>query len=91
MDSTSDKMFSGSLLTKERIPELDLLRGFAILGVLMVHATSVAATKIPNSIMKNVYVFLNTFSTFCVPAFIFLTGFVLFYNYYERPVTAYSC
>ncbi|AJY77594.1 hypothetical protein VN24_07780 [Paenibacillus beijingensis] len=74
-------------MRKERIPELELLRGLAILGVIMVHATSAAVVRVHDSPMLGVYVFLNTFALFCVPAFIFLTGFVLFYNYYDKPLT----
>ncbi|PWW05267.1 surface polysaccharide O-acyltransferase-like enzyme [Paenibacillus cellulosilyticus] len=70
-----------------RLPELDSLRGIAILGVLMVHATSVAVGALPNSTAKTVYIVLNTLSLFCVPAFIFLSGFVLFYQYVDKPLT----
>ncbi|MBD3921827.1 acyltransferase [Paenibacillus sp. PR3] len=70
-----------------RLPELDSLRGIAILGVLMVHATSVAVGALPNSTARTVYIALNTLSLFCVPAFIFLSGFVLFYQYYDKSLT----
>lgn len=78
---------STAAMRKERIPELELLRGIAILGVIMVHATSSAVVRVHDSPMLGVYVFLNTFALFCVPAFIFLSGFVLFYNYYDKPLT----
>ncbi|SEM51948.1 acyltransferase [Paenibacillus sp. OV219] len=72
---------------KERVPELGMLRGMAILGVLMVHATSTAVVEVPNSILRGLYICLNTFSLFCVPAFIFLSGFVLFYHYFNQTFT----
>lgn len=72
---------------KETIPELNLVRGISILAVLMVHATSASMASMKESSLYGAYVFLNTFSLFCVPAFIFLTGFVLFYNYYDKPLT----
>ena len=72
---------------KERVPELEMLRGIAILGVMMVHATSSAVVTVQNSLPRDAYIILNTFSLFCVPAFIFLSGFVLFYNYGDRPLT----
>ncbi|QHW33388.1 acyltransferase [Paenibacillus rhizovicinus] len=77
-------------MNKERVPELEMLRGIAILGVLMVHSTSKAVVEVPNSILRGFYIFLNTFSLFCVPAFVFLSGFVLFYNYFERPLTLFT-
>lgn len=64
-----------------------MLRGLAILGVLTVHATSSAVVAVQNSWVRDAYVALNAFSLFCVPAFIFLTGFVLFYNYAGRPMS----
>lgn len=64
-----------------------MLRGIAILGVLMVHATSSAVVTVQNSWVRDAYTMLNAFSLFCVPAFIFLSGFVLFYNYFDRPLT----
>ncbi|MFS0727211.1 acyltransferase [Paenibacillus sp. 1P07SE] len=71
------------------VEEFNLLRAFSILGVLMVHATSEAIAMVEKtSSVYPVYVTLNTFAMFCVPAFIFLTGFVLFYNYYRKPISA---
>lgn len=80
-------MTSMGVRAKGRLPELDSLRGIAILGVLMVHATSVAVGALENSTAKTAYIVLNTLSLFCVPAFIFLSGFVLFYQYYDKLLT----
>ncbi|CAM3010217.1 acyltransferase [Paenibacillus sediminis] len=74
---------------KERLPQLDLFRAFAILGVLHVHSSSYAAgIQALNSPYYYVYSFMNIFFKFGTPCFIFLSSFVLFYNYYERPFTS---
>ncbi|HWL26524.1 MAG TPA: acyltransferase family protein, partial [Ureibacillus sp.] len=75
-------------MKKEHINELDITRALAILAVLMIHSTSTPVTTIPyNSHFFIVYVFLNIFSKFAVPVFIFLSGFVLFYNYISKDFT----
>ncbi|QAY68367.1 acyltransferase [Paenibacillus protaetiae] len=71
----------------ERLSELSVLRGFAIIGVLSVHATSLATVNMAQSQLYWVYNFLNIFMKFGTTTFIFLSSFVLFYNYYNRPVT----
>lgn len=78
---------SGLLKKRENIPELQLVRAFAILGVLFVHSTSYATLEMTGSQYYFVYNFLNIFMKFGTPTFIFLSSFVLFYNYYERPLT----
>ncbi|MHA0858353.1 acyltransferase [Paenibacillus sp. CMAA1364] len=71
---------------KERLPQLDIFRALAILAVLNVHASSYAAgVQALNSPIYYVYNFMNIFFKYGTPTFIFLSGFVLFYNYYERP------
>ncbi|MBD2846857.1 acyltransferase [Paenibacillus sp. IB182496] len=80
MDAQPDK--------KEKIPELQLVRAFAILGVLFVHSTSYATVEMTNSGYYGLYNFLNVFMKHGTPTFIFLSSFVLFYNYYSRPLTA---
>ncbi|CAM4499529.1 peptidoglycan/LPS O-acetylase OafA/YrhL [Paenibacillus endophyticus] len=71
------------------IPELDLVRAFGILAVIMIHATSsVVASYDHQAALYPLYVFLNTAAKFAVPVFVFLSGFVLFYNYYDKPFTA---
>jgi peptidoglycan/LPS O-acetylase OafA/YrhL len=76
-----------STARKERLPELDLFRAFAILGVIHVHASSYAA-GIQASASPYYYFFnwMNIFFKFGTPCFIFLSSFVLFYNYAGRPV-----
>ncbi|WP_438348230.1 acyltransferase [Paenibacillus sp. FA6] len=71
----------------ERLPQLDVFRALAILAVLNVHASSFAAgVQALDSPIYYVYNFMNIFFKYGTPSFIFLSGFVLFYNYYERPV-----
>ncbi len=77
-----------SLIKKERLPQLEVYRALAILAVLNVHASSFAAgVQAKSSSFYYVYNFMNIFSQYGTSSFIFLSGFVLFYNYYERPVT----
>lgn len=78
-----------SLIQKERLPQLDVYRALALLGVLHVHASSYAAgVQAMSSPFYYVYNFMNIFFKYGTSSFIFLSGFVLFYNYYERPLTA---
>lgn len=71
---------------KARVDELNLVRAFAIIGVLMVHATSKAVESVVDSSFFAVYNFANIFFKFGTTTFIFLSSFVLFYNYYDRPL-----
>jgi peptidoglycan/LPS O-acetylase OafA/YrhL len=73
---------------QERLPQLDIFRALAILGVLHVHSSSFAAGE--QALQSPYYYWLNwinIFFKFGTPSFIFLSSFVLFYNYYGRPVT----
>lgn len=72
-----------SNLSKPRIEYLDLYRAFAILAVLMIHTTSYPVVlSEQGSLAHEIYYLLNSASQFAVPAFLFLSGLVLFYNYY---------
>lgn len=71
---------------REHIPELNLVRAIAILGVLSVHATSTATALMKESAYFYFYNFVNTFMRFGTPTFILLSSFVLFYSYYNRPL-----
>ncbi|UNK18613.1 acyltransferase [Paenibacillus sp. N3/727] len=74
-------------IKKERLPQLDIYRALAILGVLHVHATSFATVDAIDSRFYYIINFLNIFFKYGTPSFIFLSSFVLFYNYYDRPLT----
>lgn len=73
---------------RENVPELSIVRAIAIMGVLSVHSTSVAvSTGMIDSNWFFLYNFANIFMKFGTTTFIFLSSFVLFYNYYTRPFT----
>ena len=76
-----------TLKKRERLPQLDIYRALAILGVLHVHATSNATVEAIDSRFYYIINFINIFFKYGTPSFIFLSSFVLFYNYYNRPLT----
>ncbi|MCR2807896.1 acyltransferase [Paenibacillus soyae] len=72
-----------------RISEIDLVRAFAMIGVLAVHATSFATLEmLDDPASYPVYNFLNIFMKFGTPVFLFLSSFVLFMSYYAKPLSA---
>ncbi|PWB50780.1 MAG: hypothetical protein C3F06_12040 [Candidatus Methanoperedenaceae archaeon] len=69
---------------KSRINEIDFLRAFAILAVIMIHTVAkIDQIKSLNSLVF-VNVFIDVASHFAVPVFIIVSGIVLSYNYYEH-------
>ncbi|ACT03616.1 acyltransferase [Paenibacillus sp. JDR-2] len=75
-----------ALQKRDKIPELSLVRAMAITGVLSVHSTSFATIAMINSKYFFLYNFFNIFMKIGTTTFIFLSSFVLFYNYYSRPL-----
>ncbi|GMK40468.1 acyltransferase 3 [Paenibacillus sp. CCS19] len=73
---------------RDRLPEIPLVRAIAIVGVLCVHSTSNATVEMTNSGIYWLYNFINIMAKFGTPTFIFLSSFVLFYNYIDRPIGA---
>lgn len=71
---------------KEHIPQLQIVRAIAIIGVLSVHASAAATVTMRDSAYFILYNFANTFMRFGTPTFILLSSFVLFYSYYNRPL-----
>ena len=70
---------------KEKIYFLDIYRFLCIFAVISIHVTSDPVSKIPvNTWPYFVYYIINIGSSFAVPAFLFLSAFVLFYNYEDR-------
>ncbi|WP_068615393.1 acyltransferase [Paenibacillus tuaregi] len=68
--------------SKERIPEIELLRAIAFIGVVFQHAVAhygyLPGVQLADGTLLALLVIL---SKFAVPVFIFITGMVLFYNY----------
>lgn len=76
---------SESNFRKDRIKELDVLRGLAFLAVVLQHTLGVYVRKADIQIADAAMLgMLFNFTKFAVPAFVFATGTVLFYNYYEK-------
>ncbi|MCK8489624.1 acyltransferase [Paenibacillus sp. MBLB2552] len=77
-----------SKVVKERLPQLDIFRALAIISVIQVHASSFAAAEQAlNSPVYYFYNWMNIFFKIGTPSFIFLSSFVLFYNYYDQPIS----
>lgn len=63
---------------------VNLLRGIAILAVISIHVSSVfTELTIKNSTYKT-YVFLDIISSFAVPLFLFVSGYVLTIKYFNK-------
>lgn len=74
---------------KVHIPEIDILRTIAILAVIMIHATGFMLSKLDKGSATYLpYSFLQNLSAFAVPVFLFVSGFVLFYSYLDKPITS---
>jgi len=80
------KVDDAGMKTRERVDELNLVRAFAIIGVIAVHATSKAVDDVLDSSFYALYNFANIFFKTGTTTFIFLSSFVLFYNYFDRPL-----
>lgn len=72
-------------MRKQRIDEIVLLRGMAFLAIALQHSIGEYIYRPditqPDSIMLTM---LFHFTRFGTPTFVFLSGLILFYNYYER-------
>jgi len=76
---------------KPHLHEVDLMRACIILGVICVHVLSSFNVRTPDGSWMDVSsgILMMTFH-FTREAFMFITGLVLFYTYYDRPFTATS-
>lgn len=74
---------AGGVYGYNRNKEIDFLKGLAILAVLLVHTSwnFIKADELNGVIISNAFV--NTFSRFAVPLFIFVSGLVLSHKYFH--------
>lgn len=83
----TEKRLVGSMeaLKKERIEELDVLRGLAFLAVVYQHVIGAFINK-PDLPYQDAVMLGMIFNLlkFAVPAFVMITGITLLYNYYEK-------
>lgn len=87
IDELSCSPTSKKLITekKERITYLDIYRAIAILAVIIIHTLSQPVTLLAkDSALYPAYISMYALVQFAVPAFIFLSGLVLFYSYENR-------
>lgn len=71
-------------MNKDRLSEIEIVRGIAITGVLVIHGTSQALAEVPIGSRSYLpYLILNKASHFSIPTFILLSGLVLFYLYFH--------
>ena len=75
-------------MSKARLYELELVRAFAILAVLLIHGTADGTLDPPEgpppgSRSRVVYIAVNELSNFAVPVFFMISGLVLFYRYFD--------
>lgn len=69
--------------TKGWIGEFDLLRGFAILGIVVIHSFSYYNTIDPGNLIVPVASYLTHLADFGVPVFFFVSAFVLTLRYFD--------
>jgi len=69
-------------VANSRIIELDFMRAFAILMVLVLHVSAAyVAYSPPESHVFYIGLILNQWSRICLPLFVFVSGFGIFYGY----------
>lgn len=62
-------------------PEINYLRGFAILSAISVHVSGNFAEMTNINLLTVLYMAINALSCVAVPAFVFISGFVLYNSY----------
>lgn len=77
-----------AIQTKEQINYIYIVRALAIIAVILVHVSSIPVGDVAakSSTIFFAANFLNIFNKFGTSTFIFLSAFVLFYSYYDRPI-----
>lgn len=70
---------------KAKIDEIEHLRGIAFLAVVIQHAIGMFS-RTPGFNLSDLIIFSVVFNMvkFAVPLFVFISGMVIFYNYYDR-------
>lgn len=71
---------------KDRIEYFDFLRGIAIIGVIIIHVTSVGLVGSDDSIGYYITMVMRQIVNFSVPLFLSISGyflFLIFENYYS--------
>ncbi len=72
-------------IKRERLEELDILRAFALLGVIFIHILGASFQFVGRwSLTWEIYVFCDQFLRFAVPVFVFLSGFTLGLKYFHK-------
>ncbi|MEC0230193.1 acyltransferase [Paenibacillus alba] len=72
------------MLSRPKLPEIDNVRALAIIAVLLIHGTSNATLLPLGTASQALFFILNKISLFTVPLFIWISGLVLFYTYFDR-------
>jgi len=76
---------------KEKIEEIKYLRVIGCLAVILIHTSAEPVTQLAKGSMHlAAFSLLNRALQFAVPLFIFISGFVLYYNYQARPGFSYG-
>lgn len=70
---------------RKRIGELEILRAVAAFAVVMIHVTASPLATLPTTNRSFfLYSLINQWSRFSIPAFVLITGIVLFHTYGRR-------
>jgi surface polysaccharide O-acyltransferase-like enzyme len=69
-------------MNNQRLKEVDFAKGCSIIGVILIHGTSQAVTKLPVSeLFHHICLWINKWGNFSVPSFIMLSSLVLVYQH----------
>ena len=77
-------MLSSRGTVRDRIGELDLLRGFAIIAIVAIHVLAFGLYVIPPDYIYTYTVFFTHLADFGVPLFFFISGLLLAMRYFDK-------